>query len=198
VGGGGAAWTSRARPDGGPAAALRDPYPSDQAPARANVPCSGDQTSWGTRSPAIGRLLADRGGMGRDVVAMLTGSVCPLLTMEMREHRTGFRSRRLRPLPSLESCVATYEYRCGDCGGFEQRMPMGSAMESLACPKCGRDAKRIFSVPMTYRTPRRLARMLAREEASRDYPEVVDRLPARRRPRRSTPPNPALARLPKP
>jgi putative FmdB family regulatory protein len=94
--------------------------------------------------------------------------------------------------------VATYEYRCDDCGCFEQRMPMGTATASAACPRCGQDAKRIFSVPMTYRTPRRLATVLAREEASRDYPEVVDRLPARRRPRRSTPPNPALARLPKP
>ncbi|HEX2156168.1 MAG TPA: zinc ribbon domain-containing protein [Actinomycetes bacterium] len=94
--------------------------------------------------------------------------------------------------------MATYEYRCEDCGGFEQRMAMGTATASAACPTCGRDAQRVFSVPMTSRTPRPLATMLAREEASRDYPEVVDRLPPRRRPRRSAPPNPALARLPKP
>jgi putative FmdB family regulatory protein len=94
--------------------------------------------------------------------------------------------------------VATYEYRCDGCGCFEQRMTMGTAAASTACPACGRDAKRIFSVPMTYRTPKPLASMLAREEASRDHPEVVDRLPPRRRPRRSTPPNPALARLPRP
>jgi putative FmdB family regulatory protein len=118
--------------------------------------------------------------------------------MGMRGHRTGFRSRRLRPLPSLEGCVATYEYRCDDCGCFEQRMAMGTATASAACPTCGRAAKRIFSVPMTYRTPKPLATMLAREEASRDYPEVVDRPPPRRRPRRSSAPNPALARLPKP
>jgi putative FmdB family regulatory protein len=136
--------------------------------------------------------------MRRDVVAMLTGPACPLLTMGMRGHRTGFRSRRLQPLPSLEDCVATYEYRCDDCGCFEQRMAMGTATASAACPTCGRDAKRIFSVPMTNRTPKPLATMLAREEASRDYPEVVDRLPPRQRPRRSTTPNPALARLPKP
>jgi putative FmdB family regulatory protein len=93
--------------------------------------------------------------------------------------------------------VAIYEYRCGDCGCFEQRMPMGTATATAACPSCGRDAKRSFSVPMTYRTPKLLARMLAREEASRDYPQVVERVPPRRRPRRPTPPNPALARLPK-
>jgi putative FmdB family regulatory protein len=68
--------------------------------------------------------------------------------------------------------VATYEYRCGDCGRFEQRMPMGTATAVAACPSCGRDAKRIFAVPMTYRTSKPLARMLAREEASRDYPTV--------------------------
>jgi putative FmdB family regulatory protein len=93
--------------------------------------------------------------------------------------------------------VAIYEYRCDDCGCFEQRLPMGTATATAACPSCGRDAKRSFSVPMTYRTPKPLATMLAREEASRDYPQVVDRVPPRRRPRRPTPPNPALARLPK-
>ena len=94
--------------------------------------------------------------------------------------------------------MAIYDYRCDECGRFEQRMPMGTATATVACPSCGRDAKRIFSAPRTYRTPKPLATMLAREEASRDYPEVVDRLPPRRRPRPSTPPNPALARLPKP
>jgi putative FmdB family regulatory protein len=94
--------------------------------------------------------------------------------------------------------VATYDYRCGDCGCFEQRMPMGTAAASTVCPSCGEDAKRIFAVPMTYRMPKPLAGMLAREEASRDYPRVVDRVPPRRRPRRPTPPNPAHARLPRP
>ena len=94
--------------------------------------------------------------------------------------------------------MATYDYRCGDCGCFEQRMPMGTAMATVACPSCGRDARRIFAVPMTYRTPKPLATMLAREEASRDYPQVVDRVPPRRRPRRPTSPSPALARLPRP
>ncbi len=78
--------------------------------------------------------------------------------------------------------VATYEYRCPDCGTFERSMPMGTAMTSMACPACGRDARRVFSVPMTYRTPGPLATMLAREEASRDYPEVVERVPPGQRP----------------
>ena len=93
--------------------------------------------------------------------------------------------------------MAIYDYRCDDCGSFEQRMPMGTATTTVACPGCGRDAKRIFAVPMTYRTPRPLARMLAREEASRDYPQVVGRVPSRQQ-SRSMPPNPAHARLPRP
>jgi putative FmdB family regulatory protein len=78
--------------------------------------------------------------------------------------------------------VATYEYRCPHCGTFERSMPMGTAMTSMACPACGRDARRVFSVPMTHRTPGPLATMLAREEASRDYPEVVERVSPRQRP----------------
>jgi putative FmdB family regulatory protein len=77
--------------------------------------------------------------------------------------------------------VATYDYRCGDCGCFEQRMPMGTAMATVACPSCGRDAKRIFSVPMMYPTPKPLARMLAREEARRGMISGVDCVAIRKR-----------------
>jgi putative FmdB family regulatory protein len=123
--------------------------------------------------------------------------VSPLTTRGCR-HRTKFRPYDASDRRTLEDQVATYEYRRSDCGCFEQRMPMGTAAASTVCPSCGEDAKRLFAVPMTYRTPKPLARMLAREEASRDYPQVVDRAPPRRRPRRPTSPNPALARLPKP
>ena len=148
-------------------------------------------------SPELATRTSRRLGWVR-VGGDAAGVVCPPLTIGMRGHRTSFRSPTPPTIAFLEGCVATYEYRCEDCGGFEQRMAMGTATASVACPTCGRDAKRVFSVPMTSRTPRPLATMLAREEASRDYPEVVDRLPPRQRPRRSAPPNPALARLPKP
>jgi putative FmdB family regulatory protein len=93
--------------------------------------------------------------------------------------------------------VAIYEYRCRDCGIFERSMPMGTATKSAACPTCGCDANRVFSAPMTYRTPAPLAAMLAREEASRDYPEVVGRVPPRK-PERPRVSQDVLARLPKP
>jgi putative FmdB family regulatory protein len=95
--------------------------------------------------------------------------------------------------------VAIYEYRCSDCGIFERSMPMGTATESARCPSCGRDASRVFSVPMTYRTPKPLAATLAREEASREYPEVVEHVPPRSRHRRpAAASQDVLARLPKP
>ena len=94
--------------------------------------------------------------------------------------------------------MAIYEYRCSDCGIFERSMPMGTATRSATCPTCGRDAKRAYSVPMTYRTSKPLATMLAREEASRDYPEVVDHVPPPGRPRRPAASQDVLARLPKP
>jgi putative FmdB family regulatory protein len=94
--------------------------------------------------------------------------------------------------------VAVYEYRCSDCGIFERSMPMGTATGSVVCPTCGRDANRVFSVPTTYRTPKPLAAMLAREEKSRDYPQIVDRVPPRQQPRRPTTSENASARLPKP
>jgi putative FmdB family regulatory protein len=93
--------------------------------------------------------------------------------------------------------VAIYEYRCSDCGIFERSMPMGTATESAICPTCGRDANRVFSVPMTYRTPKPLVATLAREEASRDYPEV-GHVPPRSRHRRPAASQDVLARLPKP
>jgi putative FmdB family regulatory protein len=134
---------------------------------------------------------------GRPGARSLAGLLRPPLTIGLRRHKKGVRPDASRR-PTLEESVATYEYRCSHCGCFVQRMPMGTATAFAACPTCGQDAKRVFSAPMTYRTSKPLATMLAREEASPDDPEVVDRVPPRRRPRRTTPPNPALARLPKP
>jgi putative FmdB family regulatory protein len=93
--------------------------------------------------------------------------------------------------------VAIYEYRCSDCGIFERSMPMGTATEFGVCPTCGCESNRVFSVPMTYRTPKSLAAILAREEASRDHPEVVERVPSPIRPRRPAASQEVLARLPK-
>ena len=95
--------------------------------------------------------------------------------------------------------MARYDYRCDDCGTFEVSTAMGAAPRSAACPCCARDARRLFTVPLIARTPKALGALRAREERSRDDPEVVTSVPPPNRPqpspRRSQPgAGPALPR----
>ncbi|WP_372455771.1 FmdB family zinc ribbon protein [Nonomuraea sediminis] len=91
--------------------------------------------------------------------------------------------------------VATYEYRCVDCGRFEVRLPIGTATPACDCPECHRPAARVFSSPYLSRVPPAVAAALGREERSQEAPEVVTSVPPKRRP---PPPHPALSRLPRP
>jgi putative FmdB family regulatory protein len=93
--------------------------------------------------------------------------------------------------------MVTYEYRCNRCGDFETSQPLGTATQSVPCPTCAGDAARVWSPPLLNRTPAPLARALAREDASRDYPEVLDDLPPRRRRHPNRPDHPAMSRLPR-
>ncbi|WP_079046051.1 FmdB family zinc ribbon protein [Carbonactinospora thermoautotrophica] len=92
--------------------------------------------------------------------------------------------------------MATYEYKCAECGSFEYHTAIGTAPSVGTCPVCGREARRIFSPPSLVRTPPALASALQREEASRDNPAVVTKTPPR--PHRPREPHPALAHLPRP
>ena len=78
--------------------------------------------------------------------------------------------------------VARYDYRCDDCGALEVSAAMGAAPRSVACPCCGQEARRVYSAPLIARTPKALAAMRAREERSRDNPEVASSVPPRSRP----------------
>ncbi|MEV4163389.1 FmdB family zinc ribbon protein [Nonomuraea dietziae] len=91
--------------------------------------------------------------------------------------------------------MATYEYRCADCGRFEVHLPIGSAPADCDCPECHRAARRVFSSPHLTRVPSTLSAALSREEQSQEAPEVVTSLPPRQRRR---PPHPAVSRLPRP
>jgi putative FmdB family regulatory protein len=96
--------------------------------------------------------------------------------------------------------VAIYEYRCDDDGAFEMTRPLGTAPESVACPVCGSEARRVFSKPMLSLSPPALVAAIDHAEKSRDEPEVVTSLP-RTGARKRTPVlplTPSLRRLPRP
>jgi len=69
--------------------------------------------------------------------------------------------------------MATYSYRCSRCGPFDLHLPMGSAPASVGCPTCEAESRRMFSPPALARTPRAVASLREREEASQSAPEVV-------------------------
>ena len=91
--------------------------------------------------------------------------------------------------------MATYEYRCPDCGRFEVHLPIGTATATGECPACHRPSPRVFSSPYLSRVPSAVAAALTREERSQEAPEVITSAPPKRR---EPPPHPALARLPRP
>jgi putative FmdB family regulatory protein len=93
--------------------------------------------------------------------------------------------------------VATYEYRCGTCGGFDVRFTLGTAADQSPCPSCGIPARRAFSSPSLVATgPASLNMLRGLDERSQDAPDVVTEVPAKAR--EVAPAHPALARLPRP
>jgi putative FmdB family regulatory protein len=89
--------------------------------------------------------------------------------------------------------MATYEYRCFQCGVVERDLTSGSAPASVTCSSCGREARRVYSPPMVYRTANPVGRALEREEKSRYEPEAVTQVAPRNRqpPAASEHPRPA-------
>ena len=73
--------------------------------------------------------------------------------------------------------MVTCEYRCFQRGVIEREVTFGSASASVTCPTCGREARRVYSPPMVYRTAKPVARALEREEKVRDEREVVTQVP---------------------
>lgn len=96
--------------------------------------------------------------------------------------------------------MAIYEYRCDDDGAFEMTRPLGTAPESVACPVCGSEARRVFSKPMLSLSPPALVAAIDHAEKSRDEPEVVTSLPGTGARKRTPvlPLTPTLRRLPRP
>ncbi|HEV7907495.1 MAG TPA: zinc ribbon domain-containing protein [Pseudonocardiaceae bacterium] len=90
-----------------------------------------------------------------------------------------------------------YSYRCPRCGTFDLRCDLGEAPAAATCPECAQQSKRVFTPPLLSRTPRPVADLRTREEASRSEPEVVSAPPAALKAPRPAAPNPAQARLPR-
>jgi len=70
--------------------------------------------------------------------------------------------------------VPTYEFLCEDCGSFEERRSFEEAGEA-ACPECGAEARRVYTMPNTKRVPAGLSKAMERAEKSSHEPEVVRR-----------------------
>ncbi len=96
--------------------------------------------------------------------------------------------------------MAIYEYQCDDDGVFEITRSLGALPESIACPVCRSEARRVFSAPMLSRSPRALVAAIDHAEKSRHEPAVVSSLPPTGVRKRTPvlPLTPTLRRLPRP
>ncbi len=96
--------------------------------------------------------------------------------------------------------MATYEYQCYDHGHFEVTRALGTSPESIECPVCESDSRRVFSTPMLSFSNAALVAAIEHSEKSRDEPEVVTSLPPRPAHKRTPvlPLTPTLRRLPRP
>ena len=95
--------------------------------------------------------------------------------------------------------MAIYEYRCEQDGLFEVIRPLGTALEFVACSTCGKESRRVISLP-TVRTGTRSAWTAAMDHAekSRHEPEVVRSLPSTGARSRTLALTPKLRGLPRP
>ncbi|GAA0895910.1 zinc ribbon domain-containing protein [Pseudonocardia zijingensis] len=91
--------------------------------------------------------------------------------------------------------MVTYQYRCAACGDVDVRRPMGAATSHVPCPRCGADARRVYTSPRTRLVAPGLVSALDTAGASAENPQVVRREVAPRAPRHA---HPLHARLPRP
>lgn len=96
--------------------------------------------------------------------------------------------------------MATYEYRCDHDGAFDVARALGTAPESIMCPVCRSEARRVFSKPMLSFTPPELVAAIDHAEKTRAEPDIVTSLPPAGARKRTPvlPLTPTLRRLPRP
>jgi putative FmdB family regulatory protein len=69
--------------------------------------------------------------------------------------------------------VPYYEFLCKDCGPFEERRSHAEVGGPMACPACGEEARRVYSVPSTRRIPAGLSNAMHRVEKSAHEPDLA-------------------------
>jgi putative FmdB family regulatory protein len=71
--------------------------------------------------------------------------------------------------------MPVYDFVCEDCGPFEQQRSFAEAGNPMKCPSCGREARRVYSMPNTKRMSNALSGAMNRAEKSAHEPEVAHR-----------------------
>jgi putative FmdB family regulatory protein len=69
--------------------------------------------------------------------------------------------------------VPVYAFTCESCGPFDLVRPVADASRAAACPKCGAEARRVFTPPGLALLTRPVRRALEVEEKSAHEPDVV-------------------------
>lgn len=75
--------------------------------------------------------------------------------------------------------MTVYQFSCAEHGALELEAAIGTAPQTLSCPDCGGQARRVFSAPMLGRFPRTVATAIEHAESSGDAPQVVHSVPHR-------------------
>jgi putative FmdB family regulatory protein len=83
--------------------------------------------------------------------------------------------------------VPIYEFTCAACGSFDVTRRSVEATAPAACPRCGADARRIFTSPGLALLAKPVRGVLDREEKSAHEPDVVARKTGRPLPHRHEP-----------
>jgi putative FmdB family regulatory protein len=89
--------------------------------------------------------------------------------------------------------MPVYVFNCPECGRFELSLPMARAAGTASCPRCVREARRVFTPPSLTRLAKPLRRALETEEASAHEPRVVTQRSGRPMPQRHRTPTPPWA-----
>ena len=98
--------------------------------------------------------------------------------------------------------MANYTFRCDEHGAAEHVFPVGTAPQTVDCPHCGAQARRVYSSPMLSVVDRGRMDLIDSTKSSADRPEVVTSVPRGGRinskPTPMAPPDPRLRKLPRP